>query len=866
MKRLDWGLPLGLLPLIALTWAPPATAESTESLTSAIAEQQDSQAGSAVARLGVAADLEGTASGNLSSSGAIAQISSANTITAVDIEETEFGLSVNFTSNEPLTVETSEVVGNALVLTLPDATLDLIDPEQGEQFSPIDGIALVSVVGLAEGGVRVSITGNDAPPQVEVNTEGGNLVLGVTPGAASDVAADRDAIQIGVEGQTNNYYVPDSSTATRTNTLLDETPQSIQVIPQSVLEDQQAIQLGDALRNASGVVSSSRDQRGPRFIIRGFNSGAILRDGYRLLNAGTGNVGYQELANIERIEVLKGPASILSGALEPGGAINLVTEQPLPEPAYELSFRGGSRTLLEPSIDLTGPLTQDGRLLYRLNALYRREDFYRDFDTPTEQFFIAPTISWAINDRTDLVVEVEYSDETRASDFGGLPALGDRVADVPFDRITGEASDFATNESLQAGYRFEHRFSDSWKIRNSFQYRRFEPEFISNAAFQVIDEDAGDLFRVWIQNGQPISSYEVQTNIVGEFSTGSLKHTLLAGIDWYRQDFTSLGRADLANPQPPFNIFDPVYGAERPENFDDPLPRTDFSRTQNLGVYVQDQVEILDNLFLLAGLRFDTVRVRSFDFDNFTDAERDDQGWTPRVGIVYQPVDNLSLYGSYSTSFNPNAGRNRSGSIIEPERGRQFEVGARAELFDGRLTANLALFHITKTNVATADPEALPTDNFVVATGEQRSQGVELDVIGEILPGWNIVANYAYTDADITEDNTGIEGNRLFGVPEHNFNLWTSYEIQKGDFEGLSFGIGFNYVGDRFGDNDNSFVLEDYFLTSAAITYERDNWEMAINFRNLFDIDYIDSSEGSRAFENRPGEGFTVLGRFSIRF
>ncbi|MGD1936041.1 MAG: TonB-dependent siderophore receptor [Cyanophyceae cyanobacterium] len=861
IQRFGLGARLGILPFMVLALASPATAESVaepgESLSAALVGQEDREGTSTDAN---AASLQG-----LEESGAIAQVGETIAITGIEIEETSSGLSIMIAADGDITAGPSKVVGNALVVTLPGATLNLDDADQAEQFSPTAGIALVSLVELPDG-VQVSITGSDAPPVVEVKTEGEAFVLGITLGDPDAVAEDDDAIELAVQGDRETYYVPNASTATRTDTPLSETPQSIQVIPQSVLEEQQVIQLGDALRNASGVVSSSRDQRGPRFIIRGFNSGAILRDGYRLLNAGGGNVGYQELANVERIEVLKGPASILSGALEPGGAINLVTEQPLPEPAYELSFRGGSRTLIEPSVDLTGPLTQDGRLLYRLNAVYRREDFYRDFDTPTEQFFIAPTISWAINDRTDLVVEVEYSDETRASDFGGLPALGDRIADVPLDRITGEPGDRATNETLQAGYRFEHRFSNSWKIRNSFRYLRFEPEFISNAAFRVLDEEAGDLFRVWIQNAQPVSSYELQTNVVGEFSTGTLKHTLLAGIDYYRRDFTSRGRADLANPQAPFNIFNPVYGAERPDNFDDPLPRTDFFRTRNLGIYVQDQVEIFDNLFLLAGLRYDTVKQESFDFEDFTDDERDDQGWTPRFGLVYQPIENLSLYGSISTSFSPNSGRNREGNIIEPERGRQFEVGARAELFDGRLTANLALFHITKTNVATSDPEALPTDNFVVATGEQRSQGIELDIIGEILPGWNIVANYAYTDADITEDNTGIEGNRLFGVPEHNFNLWTSYEIQEGDLEGLRFGIGFNYVSDRFGDNDNSFILEDYFLTNAAIAYERDNWEMAINFRNLFDIDYIDSSEGSRAFENRPGEGFTVLGRFSIRF
>ena len=166
--------------------------------------------------------------------------------------------------------------------------------------------------------------------------------------------------------------------------------------------------------------------------------------------------------------------------------------------------------------------------------------------------------------------------------------------------------------------------------------------------------------------------------------------------------------------------------------------------------------------------------------------------------------------------------------------------------------------------MATADPNSPPGQFFSVATGEQRSQGVELDVIGEILPGWNIVANYAYTDADITQDNSGLEGNRIFGVPEHNLNLWTHYEIQQGDLAGLGFGVGFNYVSDRFGDNDNSYVLEDYFLTNAAVSYRRDNWRAALNIRNLFDVDYIDSSEGIRAFENRPGEGLTIMGSFSV--
>ncbi|MEO0827373.1 MAG: TonB-dependent receptor [Cyanobacteria bacterium J06642_9] len=782
-------------------------------------------------------------------------------ITGIRLASTATGLQVILeTRGGALMAPTTTVSGNALIIEIANAVL----PEQLQEFEPAEGIALVQATALPGDRVQIAITGTDAPPTAAVSLAETGLTLRITPGVAQIGEAD-DAIQIVVTGDQNDYVVPTATTATRTDTPLDEIPQSIQVIPQAVLEDQQVIRLNDALRNASGVVSNSNDQRGQRFIIRGFSSSSILRDGFRLTNGSNGNAGFQELANVERVEVLKGPAAILAGALEPGGAINLVTEQPLSEPFYELSFRVGNRELLEPSIDISGPLTDDGRLLYRLNALYRNEDYHRDFDVPVERVFIAPVISWAISDRSDLTLELEYSSEDRPADFGGLPAIGDRVAAVPFDRITGEPGDNASNESLRVGYQFEHRLSDSWQIRNRFRYVSFDNNFVSNTTAQV-NENTGDLFRVWIQNAQPADSYELQTNVVGEFATGSIEHTLLVGIDLYRRDADTFRRID-PTPQPLFNIFNPVYGlTSRPDSFNDPAPQTVETQTNNLGIYIQDQITLLDNLFLLAGLRYDTVTETSENFDLGTRDSQSSEAFTPRIGIVYQPIEPLSLYTSYSTSFAPNSGTDRSGDLLAPERGQQFEVGARAELLGGRLSANLALFHLTKQNVATADPNSPPGQFFSVATGEQRSQGVELDVIGEILPGWNIVANYAYTDADITQDNEGLAGNRIFGVPEHNVNLWTIYEIQQGDLAGLGFGIGVNYVSDRFGDNANSYLLEEYFLTNAAISYQRDNWRAALNIRNLFDVNYIDSSEGTRFIENRPGEGFTIIGSFSVEF
>jgi len=516
-------------------------------------------------------DLDKSASQALTVSGWIAQeITAAVVITAVQVQETATGLEVIIEADEPLTAGTSRTVGNALIIDIPNAVLNLEGADQAEQFTPAEGIALVSVSEQPEDVVQVSVTGTEAPPQVNIATEGDNLVFAVVPGIAiADTADPEVAIRVGVEGAQSgsDYFVPEASTATRTETPLNEIPQSIQVIPQEVLEDQEVVRLNDALRNVSGVVSSSADQRGEQFIIRGFNGAEVLRDGFLLTPGGfAGNFGFQELANVEQIEVLKGPAAVLYGVLEPGGVINIVTEQPLAEPYYEFGLAIGNRAFVEPSLDISGPLTEDASVRYRLNALYRNEDSVRDFDTQIERYFIAPVISWDISDRTDITFSLEYADDERPADFGGLPALGDRIADVPFDRITGEPGDDATAESLRLGYQFEHRFSNNWRVRNNFNYFYYNPEFVSNLAPVVVNEAQGDLFRVWIQNRQRTRNYVLQTNVEGNFNTGSVEHTLLAGIDLTRQDFTAFGRRDLT-PQPLFNIFDPVYGVPRPESF-----------------------------------------------------------------------------------------------------------------------------------------------------------------------------------------------------------------------------------------------------------------------------------------------------------
>lgn len=768
------------------------------------------------------------------------------------------------TSDEQLSEPSTSVVGNALIVEIPNAVLALPEGNEFQQANPAEGIALVSITSLPNNRVRVAITGVDAPPIAEVRTEAQGLVLSVVPATETDAVQNEEAIQVVVTGEQDEGYSPsNATTATRTDTPLRDIPQSIQVIPQQVLEDQQVLQLQDATRNVSGVVEGNTfGNTEDRFIIRGFQQGfqlgSLLRNGFREPSTFAST---RETANIERIEILKGPASALyGGAIEPGGAINVITEQPLDYPFYELEAQAGSFGLLRPNVDLSGPLTSDRSLLYRLNAVYERGDGFRDFDQDTQRVFVSPVVLWRIGDRTNLTLEFEYLNDERPFDRG-LIAFGEGVADIPRERILGEPDDVATSEEFTVGYRLEHRFNEDWRLRNAF---RFGDVYSTNQRAEPgeLNEETGILTRAWEDHEYSGNTYAFLTNLVGEFATGSIEHTLLVGADLERQVYRY---EDYFAEGPSINIFDPDYGvASRPDQEDFPGGPGLFDQTFDiLGFYVQDQIALLDNLKIQLSGRFDIVNqtIRLGGSYGEGETEQQDEAFTPRVGIVYQPIEPLSLYASYSQTFAPNSGRTVSGSILDPERGTQYEVGIRGEFLDDRLIANLAAYQITKTNVAATDPDNL---DFSIPVGEQRSRGVELDIAGEILPGWNVIASYTYTDAEVTRDNSPREGNQLSGVPENAASVWSTYEIQNGDLQGLGFGLGLFFVGERQGDLDNTYQIPSYVRTDAAVFYRRDNWRAAINIKNLFDVDYIESSFNRIALS--PGQPFTVLATVSVEF
>ncbi len=813
-------------------------------------------------------------------------------VTGVRLNPTANGLEVILETASRASPQVNTSSDNqTLLIDLSNAQLNLPESREFRSENPVEGITSVTVTSLSANSIRVTVTGDRAVPKAQVIPSPQGLVLSLsapsvtaettptpetpqtqpstpsTPGATPEVPTEtpqvEEEIEIVATGEQEpeaGYRVPNATSATRTDTPIRDIPQSIQVVPEQVLEDQQVQRVEDALENVSGVqqtLSSLNIASG--FLIRGFDTTNLYRDGLR---DPTNFTSGSELANIDRIEVLKGPAAVLYGQGELGGLVNLVTKQPLPDPFYSVEGTVGNFNLYGGAIDLTGPLNEDKTLLYRLNVSGQRSDTFIDF-SEIERYQIAPVLTWRIGENTTLTFEGDYQNRQYPS-VPGLPAVGtvlpNPLGELPRDRFLGDPDfNYRDIESLRVGYRIEHRFSENWAVRNSFKasFQSLDGRFASPVGLQANNRLFDQLYAATIEPDDR-KAYAVDTNIVGKFRTGSIEHQLVFGVNF---DRSSISRNIILAQLDPIDIFNPVYGrtpgAIRQRILTD-------ARSESVGFYIQDQISLLDNLKLVLGGRFDLVDQKQENLVSSTTSEQDDQAFSPRVGIVYQPIQPVSLYASYSRAFNPATPGTilASGAAAEPERGTQYEAGIKTEFLQGRLSSTLAFYELTRSNVLTPSP----TDPFAsVQTGEQRSRGVELDVAGEILPGWRVIASYAYTDAEITQDNRYDIGNRLVNVPKNSASLWTTYEVQKGGLQGLGFGVGLRYVGEREGDLENSFELPSYFRTDAAIFYRRNKFRAAINVNNLFDTEYFEAAQNGRAGVF-PGAPLTVIGTIGFEF
>lgn len=782
-------------------------------------------------------------------------------VTGVEVVQTEegFELVLETVAGSERLVPFILPEGNDLIIDILDATLAFSIRNGVTKTNPAPGINRITVNKVNENSIQVRIAGENQTPSAEVVPGRDNLVLSIASEGATTEQADEEIEVIATgEAEEDGYNPTDSSTGIGINTPIRDTPLSIEVVPQEVLEDRNVRELGDALETVPGVVEAGGrggSVFGPNFKIRGFDSSdGFFRDGIP-----TNTLAPLSTNDLERVEVLKGPASILFGQGEPGGIINLVTKKPLNEPFYSASFSAGNFNTYEGAIDFSAPLNESKTVKYRLNLSYENYESFRDF-VDGERLLVSPTLTWDIGKNTSINFYGQYVSDTETID-SGIPAQGDGIVDVPRERFLDEDFGEFEQEQFRIGYRFNHRFDDTWSVRHTLEYNEYEPVRFG-VLFDDFDEETGELARLEYGTDERFQRFFTNVDAIAEFNTGSVEHQVLFGVEYLsnvdRQAF------EFSDPFPSINVFNPIY-SNNPFEISPDFFRDD--NVDSVGVYLQDQVDLLPNLIVLAGVRFDYIdefRTTQNLGEEREEFEQDYSDFTPRLGIVYKPIEPVSIYASYTTSYNPLGADfiNPDDSTLEPETGRQFEVGVKTEITE-QLSFTFAAFDIRKQNVAVEDPD---NPLFSIQTGEQASRGIELDLQGEILPGWNIIAAYTFLDAFVSEDNTDIVDNELPGVPESQFGLWTTYDIRQGSLEGLGFGLGFIALSDRQGDLENTFTLPGYFRTDAALFYERNNWRAQLNIENLFDIEYFASTNFDSRLGVNPGAPFTILGTIAVEF
>ena len=694
-------------------------------------------------------------------------------------------------------------------------------------------------------------------------------VAGSPAATGEPVRLDRFAVT--GERVVAGYVAAIATTATKLPTTLDRIPQAIAVISAVVLAEQQATSVLDGIRNVSAVASRGTDAAiNEDFTIRGFRTDArrnYYRNGIRYFN------GYPaETGNLERVEVLKGPASVLYGAVEPGGIINLVTRRPSPVHTRHFSAAYGDRRDFTVRAETSGPVTRGGDWRYRLYGSHRDAESYRDVVRNRRAYF-APALTWLPSASTTIDLEFEYLRDDQTPDTG-IPAIGGAPAVVRAANYLGEPGNYDRQRNTIGTLRFSHAWSERFSLNSSVSAydaprHRYEAT-PQDANFGLPGQNGGPGRPRQINRSLFINDYgqrelTTQHDFVARLGPETLRHTLLAGLDARR--FTSSEDAydGIAFRAPYFiNIDTPVYGQPLPPSPGYPkLFRSTYQRETGLGAYVQDQIELGSRWIVLAGARYDHTRFKQTQVQTARTSRFDvgSAATTPRLGLLFKPAAPLSLYASYSRSFAPKLGTLFPDSPVIPEKARQVEAGLKAVAADGRLSATLAAYELTRHNVVVADP-ARP--GFSLQVGEQRSRGVDFDLAARLAPRWNVIASYALIDAKIVADTRLPVGNRLDNAPRHSGSLWSSYYFAPGPFAGFGAGAGAFYTGRREGNLENNFRLPGYTRLDSALYYRAGRLTAALHLKNVADRLYYQSSW--RRDRVMPGLPRTLSASVGLRF
>lgn len=700
------------------------------------------------------------------------------------------------------------------------------------------------------------------------------LALAITsilfaPNLMAEETAATEQETITVLGQTYR------NTATKTSLEPEETPQAISVINSDDFENRGVSSVQQALRYAPGVNAELKGgsvTMYDNYNIRGFENNQMYYDGLVLQYLVGWNLQPQiDPIALERVEIFKGPSSVLYGAMPPGGMVNLIAKSPQKERNTDISIATGSRNLVKASIDTTGQFG-DSNVYYRLIGSASHRDGQVDY-TEEERYVIAPSIDWYVTDNTLVNFNFYYQNDPNMGMNSAMPASGS-VWDNPNGSIDKNASMGDKNwskferEFWMAGYKIDHSFNENWSFLQNARFMK--ADLSQKNTYHTAagwDPTTGDLARNIYSTEESSKGFTIDNQLTGLVNTGAVEHNLLFGVDYQYltgdSDYQEYGSA------PSFNVFSPNNNQINSSSLSSVYQGLDDVRVEQIGVYFQDQMRI-NRVILMAGGRFDNYQSRSDYSDAYavTKTDIDQNNFSYRVGAMYEFDSGWSPYINYATSFEPVAGTNSTGKAFDPSIGQQVEGGVKYLSSDYSTSMTASLFHIIKSDVVVTDPTS---NNYQddIQVGEIRSQGLEFEGRTMLTDNWDISASYTYTDMEITEDST-YEGKTPIYVPKNAATLWTNYYVYNGILGGSRFGAGARYIGERQMDAANTDTVPDYTVVDLSLGYDLayltnslQGAAVNLSVNNLFDEDTFTCYDSANCWY---GEERTVEFKFDYKF
>ncbi|KGH29330.1 TonB-dependent receptor [Comamonas thiooxydans] len=627
---------------------------------------------------------------------------------------------------------------------------------------------------------------------------------------------------------------------------LRDVPQTVNVVPQSLLRDQAVQSMQDALKAVPGIGLSHGDGQRDQVTIRGFSAIADqFVDGLR-----DDALYFRDLSNIEQIEVLKGPASVLYGRGSSGGLINRITKKPGID-RNEVGLTLGSWNQRRGEFDIARA-PKDSIISYRLTGAFERADSYRDQQFLDRQALAASVLVKPSAD-TNVLLQADYLKDRRLTDFG-VPAFQGRPVDVPPSTYYGAANardvDVSRADVASLGMTLNHRFNDSLSLRNAFRYYNYSLDR-NNTLVGSVNEKAMTASLTHGNVMRDEDGFFNQTELTQKLSLAGMQHQLLYGVEFGKQnkDLLSYSRANVAT----VSLLDPVLPT-LPLRFGGTPAADNHSVFKVSSLYVQDLVTLSQHWKALAGVRYDRFEQETHERQpGKPNLNRTDTTWSPRVGLVYQPSANWSYYASFSKSFQPSGeafALAANNAQMAPEKTTSREVGVKWDLFDGQASATASLFQLERTNIKSVNP----VTNTLVPLGVQRTRGLELTFAGQLPQGWQIWSGYAFLDTEMTSSpamdaGQPVKGKRATLTPRHSANLWVTKTLGNG----FGVGGGINYMGGRFANPGNTVTLSGYTTVDAMAYYRLNGVDLQLKLNNLFDRRYIVAGHGTSPNLNLPG-------------